>query len=1430
MGIEGRRAYPDSSSTDPAAEIRDAAMILPLSAARCAPGSDDGRAPLLPSCTLICVIFGIVCLLILQSGAGVPGMPEVGSACPVVGLAGLFGPNGSSLIRHWIRRNIEKSDSLDAPKSRAADPPIEVPPRRDPPADDRPNILERLERVPDALRRFDELVSPGGTVTNPPPAEPSADSSVAPATPDGRAASLPAVGLEAEAFPVSSPSKGPDAGMFNAPDDLSMPHPDSLSDDELGQMFGFDDGDLDSSPEFVELILPEEEPAAVTAALPLAREAAEVIDERALELLIDDLGSDDAEVRGRAVGAIAERGADAVEPLVRALALADDGRRWCIAEALAMIGEDAIPALIAALGDVTAQIGAAATLVRIGRPAVPPLIVALASGDGEVQFGARYALREIGDEAVPPLVEALGAPERSIRRSAASILRELGWKAPDDAGAIRYLIADEAWLDVADYGETAIEPLIRILKSPDREVWWNAARTLGEIGGVAVNPLIELLREAGDEIRPLAAMALTEIGSPAVEPLIGLLSVPSLRRTAAAALLKIGEPAAEACIRALDTTDIEVQETLRDVLGALGEPAVPALIQSLTSGRSRIRSQAAEILGRMNWEPWGDAERAWFLIAREEWTELALMGSPAVGPLIRALNGDDDRIRCEAAATLGEIGDPAAVGPLVDALASESIAPAAADALVALGEPAVAPVLELLEGGDQSAWENAVEVLGRLGAATAVPAIVELVRTGEDRLHRKAVDALIGIGAPAVDSLIPLLAEEGEGQAGAAAALTGIGAPALEPLVGALGSENSSIRMGAARVLEQLGWAPEPGTKEEIVSLIALQRWPDVAEIGAPAVEFLVPLLGDLDPAVQAGAMEALAGIGAPAVPPLILQLGRKALRDPAIEALVRIGDAAVEPLILALEKARLRKTVAGVLVRIGRPAAGALVPVLGHPEIGQTAAGILEAIGEEALDALVEALGNDDALIRQRAGDVLTGLGEAVAAPLVGALGHPDDVVRLGAVDVLTRLGNPVVDLLTPALNDERYLVRLGAAEVLGRVGWEPQTESETVSYLIAKEQWASVAGIGPGAVEPLIRTLNDPDSAIQMGAARALGMIGAPAVARLIYELRTEQDGAQRKAVEALKMIGEPAIIPLIDAFQDHDWQIRLGAARALVGIGDPAVEPLVRALRAAPPAIRMGAAATLGKIGNPAAIEPLIDALLHDDQRLGRVVVRALGMMGEPAVRPLLRVLRDGNEAARKGAVAAFVLIGEPAARLLPGALTDEHFRVRAGVADALDCMGWTPTEEETIVYLIAKERWGDLARAGAAAVEPLVRVLGDRDDSIRRRAAMILGEIRDPRAVPGLMNLLHDDYYSVRREAAAALIAIGSPAVEPVISALSDPDGDVRKRAADVLAEIGDTRAIAPLEGLFNDEDWYARKAAEGAVERIRARAGGEPGGR
>lgn len=52
---------------------------------------------------------------------------------------------------------------------------------------------------------------------------------------------------------------------------------------------------------------------------------------------------------------------------------------------------------------------------------------------------------------------------------------------------------------------------------------------------------------------------------------------------------------------------------------------------------------------------------------------LGKIGDPrAVEPLISALGDEDEGFRCEAAAALGEIGDPRAVEPLTRALEDES--------------------------------------------------------------------------------------------------------------------------------------------------------------------------------------------------------------------------------------------------------------------------------------------------------------------------------------------------------------------------------------------------------------------------------------------------------------------------------------------------------------------------------------------------------------------------------------------------------------------------------------------------------------------------------------------------------------------------------------------------------------------------------------
>ncbi|WP_054848206.1 hypothetical protein [Methanoculleus chikugoensis] len=171
-------------------------------------------------------------------------MPAVESVLPIVCLPGLFGPNGSSLIRHWIKKDTEESESKGAPQT----PGCRFV-RRDPPRAGmlRPTVgrasSRGLRTSPDALRRFDELVSPDKTVTVPSPAAPPADGPGGGLAPPGRSrCSLPTEPSAAEDFPDFSLL---DDGMPGVPDDQPAPHPDSLSADELMQMLEFEDGDVD---------------------------------------------------------------------------------------------------------------------------------------------------------------------------------------------------------------------------------------------------------------------------------------------------------------------------------------------------------------------------------------------------------------------------------------------------------------------------------------------------------------------------------------------------------------------------------------------------------------------------------------------------------------------------------------------------------------------------------------------------------------------------------------------------------------------------------------------------------------------------------------------------------------------------------------------------------------------------------------------------------------------------------------------------------------------------------------------------------------------------------------------------------------------------------------------------------------------------------
>lgn len=119
--------------------------------------------------------------------------------------------------------------------------------------------------------------------------------------------------------------------------------------------------------------------------------------------------------------------------------------------------------------------------------------------------------------------------------------------------------------------------------------------------------------------------------------------------------------------------------------------------------------------------------------------------------------------------------------------------------------------------------------------------------------------------------------------------------------------------------------------------------------------------------------------------------------------------------------------------------------------------------------------------------------------------------------------------------------------------------------------------------AVEPLIRTLGDPDPSIRRNTAEALGKIRDPrAVNALMTELRDTDASVSKAARESLVQIGLPSVDPLIAALKDPDPVIRMSAAMALGDINvERAIEPLSQLFEDPDSRVRAIAGIAVGEI---------------------------------------------------------------------------------------------------------------------------------------------------------------------------------------------------------------------------------------------------------
>ncbi len=385
-----------------------------------------------------------------------------------------------------------------------------------------------------------------------------------------------------------------------------------------------------------------------------------------------------------------------VDGLIKALRYNKYGIKGA-AEALGKIGDKrAIEPLIQALKKGAFPGEVAEALGEIGDVrAVEALINTLIHGYSDVQWKAAEALGKIGDaRAVESLIQALG-DKTSYQNS------YVRWKAAEALGKIGDVRAVGALIQASFYDDDgvkysagnalekikvlgAVEPFIQALKYDDNHIQEYAAEALGmrkEAG--AVEPLIQAMRDKNDNVRWKAAVALGNIGDTrAVEPLIQAMrdKNDNVRWKAAEALGKIGDAKAfEFFIQSLKDISVDVRIRATRAIGEIKDArVVETLIQSLNDRSSSLRWEAAKVLDEIGWNPANDIERAYYLIAKVDWTELVELGKPAVEPLIQALKdhvfNSSDR-DFEIAEVLGKIGDKRAAEIIISLVLQDNCYP-----------------------------------------------------------------------------------------------------------------------------------------------------------------------------------------------------------------------------------------------------------------------------------------------------------------------------------------------------------------------------------------------------------------------------------------------------------------------------------------------------------------------------------------------------------------------------------------------------------------------------------------------------------------------------------------------------------------------------------------------------------------------------------
>jgi len=506
----------------------------------------------------------------------------------------------------------------------------------------------------------------------------------------------------------------------------------------------------------------------------------------------------------------------------------------------------------------------------------------------------------------------------------------------------------------------AIPPLAGCFADPAPEVRTAASRALAGMGAAALAPVIGATEDTRAPVRIAALETLGQMrGAFVLRSLIRSLGDDDeqVRQVVSKILVRLAQdphlPVFDVLTDIMAQADTNIRfYALEAIAGMHDLRALDLIYLASYDPEESIRNKAQEILSHMDEAtvtlleaapevPASTDEIARLIAAlagndekdrRAAAEKLLLIGKPAVAPLISSIRDANDRTFASICSILENM-EESITAELTGALASE--APAVRLAAVALlnraGDRRTVPALDnaLISEPEAGIRKAIADALGNLRDSQGIMPLVSVLNDRDPAVRLTAIRSLGRIHERRVIiHLIRQLDDEDEEIIWTVAeALQMQGADARDPLTRALREGSHHSRAMAASVLEYMDMVPEDPV-DKAYYLVGKEHWYEASSIGTDA---LAPL------------MEAASD-------------GHTHIRLGAVNAIGRVGSTgAVLPLVTALndDSPLVRKRAEIALVTIGQPSVAILRNSLesGSARFPDTTSAIIRKIGPVADD-----------------------------------------------------------------------------------------------------------------------------------------------------------------------------------------------------------------------------------------------------------------------------------------------------------------------------------------------------------------------------------------------------------------------------------------------------------------------------------------------